>query len=62
MRLLWLAALCAALGIGCLLTPWHIAMTGVCLLLLAGVIALIALAASYGWDSSYYGYDGGCWT
>ena len=43
MRLLWLAALCAALGIGCLLTPWHIAMTGVCLLLLAGVMAACCL-------------------
>ena len=37
---LWLAAVCAALGIGCLLTPWHIGMTGVCLLLLAGVITV----------------------
>ena len=35
---------------------------GLSVLLLAGVIALIALAASYGWDSSYYGYDGSCWT
>ena len=38
MSILWLAAICAALGIGCLLTPWHIAMTGVCLLLLAAVM------------------------
>ena len=38
MRLLWLAAFCAALGILCLLTPWHIAMTGVCLLGLAAVL------------------------
>ena len=38
MSILWLAAICAALGIGCLLTPWHIAMTGVCLLLLAAVL------------------------
>ena len=38
MSILWLAAICAALGIGCLLTPWHIGMTGVCLLLLAAVL------------------------
>ena len=38
MSILWLAAICAALGIGCLLTPWHIGMTGVCLLLLAAVM------------------------
>ena len=38
MCILWLAAICAALGIGCLLTPWHIGMTGVCLLLLAAVL------------------------
>ena len=38
MSILWLAAICAALGIGCLLTPWHIGMTGVCLLLLATVM------------------------
>ena len=39
MTWLWLAAVCAALGIGCLMTPWHIGMTGVCLLLLAAVMA-----------------------
>ena len=38
MSILWLAAICAALGIGCLLMPWHIGMTGVCLLLLAAVM------------------------
>lgn len=39
MTCLWLAVLCAALGIGCLCTPWHIGMTGICLLLLAAVLA-----------------------
>ncbi len=43
MSILWLAAICAALGIGCLLTPWHIGMTGVCLLLLAAVLLALRL-------------------
>ena len=43
MSILWLAAICAALGIGWLLTPGHIGMTGVCLLLLAAVLLALRL-------------------
>ena len=39
--LLLAAALCALLGIVCVLLPLHIGMTGLCLLLLAAVLAAL---------------------
>lgn len=43
MRLLYFAAFFALLGIGCIALPYHIGMTGVCLLLLAAVLAALWL-------------------
>lgn len=43
MTLLIFAAFFAVLGIVCILIPFHIGMTGICLLLLAGVLAALWL-------------------
>lgn len=43
MKLLYFAAAFALLGIGCIALPYHIGMTGVCLLLLAAVLAALWL-------------------
>ena len=44
MTLLYFAAFFALLGIVCIALPYHIGMTGVCLLLLAAVLAALWLA------------------
>ena len=43
MTLLIFAAFFAVLGIVCILIPFHIGMTGICLLLLAAVLAALWL-------------------
>ena len=46
MTLLIFAAFFAVLGIVCILIPFHIGMTGICLLLLAAVLAALWLGLS----------------
>ena len=41
--LLWAALVAAALGVVCIALPFHVGMTGVCLLLLAAVLAALEL-------------------
>lgn len=41
--LLWAALVAAALGMICIVLPFHVGMTGVCLLLLAAVLAALEL-------------------
>ena len=41
--LLWAALVVAALGVVCIALPFHVGMTGVCLLLLAAVLAALEL-------------------